>query len=132
LIRPNVPSGAAPGVLNVVDQRQLPGQVRNGLVDASTDLRTARLHRRLLGTLTVSIWPPTLMVTSMFVTRPTSTMTPPWLNGVNPLRFTSTEYDPGFKRTTVKCPFASVTVVAVAFVALFFVVTVAPGTTDLV
>ena len=39
---------------------------------------------------------------------------------------------PGFKRTTVKCPFASVTVVAVAFVALFFVVTVAPGTTDLV
>src|SRR5262245_49412991 len=95
LMRPNVPSGAAPGVESTkFDQRRaLTGRLLMDVwlmfVERSADSRL--MTGVSATTLTDSLAPATPRVTSRFVTRPTSTTTPALVNDENPLNATSIE-----------------------------------------
>src|SRR4030095_10863039 len=134
LIKPNVPSGTAPGVNNAkLDQRRpLIGssliEVWLMLVEKSCWLVLITGASAL--TSTVPVTGPTWSATSSFVSRPTSTTTFSWVSGLNPEELTVTAYLPGWRLATLKRPVSSVVAESSLLVSTFLTVTAAPGTTS--
>src|SRR5215213_5052257 len=135
LIRPNVPSGTAPGVNNAkFDQRRpLIGsslmEVWFMLVEKSCCVVLITGASAL--TSTVPVTGPTESETSSGVSRPTSTITFSCVRGLKPDELIVTEYLPGCKLATLKRPLSSVLADSSLFVSRFFTVTEAPDTTSL-
>src|SRR5215213_3040314 len=135
LIRPNVPSGTAPGVNNAkFDQRRpLIGsslmEVWFMLVEKSCCVVLITGASAL--TSTVPVTGPTDSETSSGVSRPTSTITFSCVSGLKPEELILTAYVPGGRFATLKRPVSSVVAVSSLLVPVFLTATVAPGTTSL-
>src|SRR6185369_6564137 len=135
LIKPNVPSGTAPGVNNAkLDQRR--PLIGSSLIEVWLMLLEKSCWVVLMTgasalTSTVPVTGPTESETSSGVSRPTSTITFSCVSGLKPDELTVTEYLPGCKLATLKRPVSSVVAESSLFVCVFFTVTEAPGTTSL-
>src|SRR6185295_1875061 len=135
LIKPNVPSGTAPGVNNAkLDQRR--PLIGSSLIDVwlmlvekscCVVLRTGASAL----TSTVPVTGPTESEISSGVSRPISTITFSCVSTLKPEELTVTEYRPGCKLATLKRPVSSVVAVSSLFVSTFLTVTEAPATTSL-
>src|SRR5688572_29314614 len=135
LIKPNVPSGTAPGVNNAkLDQRR--PLIGNSLIEVWLILVEKSCCVVLITgasalTSTEPVTGPTASATSRFVSRPTSTTTFSEVIGLKPPEFTVTAYFPGCRFATLKRPVSSVEAVSSLFVPVLRTVIVAPGTTSL-
>src|SRR5690242_14737804 len=135
LIKPNVPSGTAPGVSSAkLDQRR--PLMGSSLIEVWLTLLEKSCCVVLITgasalTSTVPVTGPTERATSSGVSRPTSTMTFSCVSGLNPDELIVTEYRPGCKLATLKRPVSSVVAESSLFVSTFLIVTAAPGTTSL-
>src|SRR5690349_2615328 len=135
LIKPNVPSGTAPGVNNAkLDQRRpLMGSslIAVWLMLLEKSCCVVLMTGASALTSTVPVTGPTESETSSGVSRPTSTITFSCVSGLKPDELIVTEYLPGCRLGTLKRPASSVVPESSLFVCRFFTVTEAPGTTSL-
>src|SRR5690242_14595089 len=135
LIKPNVPSGTAPGVSSAkLDQRR--PLMGSSLIEVWLTLLEKSCCVVLMTgasalTSTVPVTGPTESETSSGVSRPTSTITFSCVSGLNPDSLTVTEYVPGRRFATLKRPVSSVVAVSSLLVPVFLTVTDAPATTSL-
>src|SRR5574338_1481918 len=135
LIKPNVPSGTAPGVNRAkLDQRR--PLIGSSLIEVWLMLLEKSCWVVLITgasalTSTVPVIGPTESETSSGVSRPISTITFSCVSGLKPEALTVTAYVPGCRFATLNRPVSSVVAVSCLLVPVFLTVTDAPGTTSL-